>query len=56
MKNEPCPKCGSTNTWRITHVVEESTYTGRGGILSRTHEHDRYLMCDDCKHKWSDEK
>lgn len=54
MKNEPCPNCGSTNTWRVTTM--STTIMTMGGNMTRESMCDKYMQCDGCKHKWSDGK
>lgn len=51
---QPCPRCGSKNTWRVT--TTSTTTMTMGDNMTRESMCDKYVQCDDCKHKWRNEK
>lgn len=56
-KNEPCPKCGSLDTWSVTAIDKTKVIRERG--LAReaeeTSKEKAWSECDNCGHEWGGE-
>lgn len=56
MLPQPCPQCGSKNTWRTTETTTKTKLVRWVVFEEKSCEHvkRRYMECSDCGHKWGD--
>lgn len=59
MKNEPCPKCGSMDTWKVrerSQIFVKHVICGIKEDIDVENEEHEFFECALCRHQWRDER